>query len=322
MNIVEHKKMALMLIKEVLEKYSDPQHPMTQASIISKLRSMGLVLERKALGRNIELLKQAGCDIESTKKGSYINTRLFEDVELKYLVDAVLSAEYLPQNHSMDLIDKLASLSSVYFKKNIESVKQIGVLNKTDNKSIFYTIDLLLEAIREKKSVRFCFNRYNRELKLEPKKTHDIMPYQLILKKHQYYLIGFADGEEAFRSFRIDRITNIEIMDSYTGAGVTDASPLDYKALASSPYLFMDKPENVILETDESVLDQIIDWFGRENIIVTGSESKCRVSIKCSLKAMEYWAMQYLNSVEVISPDSLRSRIRENLRSGFEKYDS
>jgi len=35
---------------------------------------------------------------------------------------------------------------------------------------------------------------------------------------------------------------------------------------------------------------------------------------------MEYWAMQYLNNVEIVSPDSLRKRIVENISKAKEKY--
>lgn len=36
---------------------------------------------------------------------------------------------------------------------------------------------------------------------------------------------------------------------------------------------------------------------------------------------MEYWAMQYLNFVEILSPASLRSRIAANLEAARQKYN-
>lgn len=35
---------------------------------------------------------------------------------------------------------------------------------------------------------------------------------------------------------------------------------------------------------------------------------------------MEYWAMQYLNAVEILSPKELRERIKKNVRVANEKY--
>jgi len=51
-------------------------------------------------------------------------------------------------------------------------------------------------------------------------------------------------------------------------------------------------------------------------------EDKLKVTVKASPNAMEYWAMQYLNSVEIISPIELRNRIKENLKSAIEKYNN
>lgn len=325
MENTKYKKIAPIMILAILEKYSDPEHPITHEQIISYLRKENFTIERKALGRNLELLREYGKDIISTRKGSYIETRLFEDVELKYLIDSVLSAEYLPEKHSKDLIEKLASLSSVYFKKKIENVySDIGVLNKSDNKSIFYTIDTISEAINNMNKVSFSFNKYNKDLKLVSSKQHTVIPMKLILKKHQYYLIAISIEDESTRTFRIDRITDINITDKLNYAErsmLNDGKErLDLKALSSTPYLFIDEPKNVVLDADESALDQIVDWFGRENILVREIGEKCRISVKTSLRAMEYWAMQYLNSVEIISPQTLRDRIKENLRKGIEKY--
>ena len=44
------------------------------------------------------------------------------------------------------------------------------------------------------------------------------------------------------------------------------------------------------------------------------------MSLLASPTAMEYWALQYVKSVEVIAPKSLRERIKETLDSGVKKY--
>jgi len=42
---------------------------------------------------------------------------------------------------------------------------------------------------------------------------------------------------------------------------------------------------------------------------------------EASPNAMEYWAMQYLNFVEILSPVSLRERIAANLEAATGKYN-
>ena len=45
------------------------------------------------------------------------------------------------------------------------------------------------------------------------------------------------------------------------------------------------------------------------------------ITVNVSLDAMEYWAMQYLNNVEILSPGSLRKRIAKNVQKATEKYE-
>ena len=45
------------------------------------------------------------------------------------------------------------------------------------------------------------------------------------------------------------------------------------------------------------------------------------MSLLASPSAMEYWALQYVKSVEVISPKSLRERIKETLANGVKMYE-
>lgn len=77
MNNFEPKKLALIRILDILKFCSDVDHPLTQEEIIDYLESdYGIVIERKAVGRNISLLKEAGIEIESDKRGTYFNGQL------------------------------------------------------------------------------------------------------------------------------------------------------------------------------------------------------------------------------------------------------
>ena len=61
MNSLEPTKLALVRILQILEQYSDFDHPLKQQDIIDYLdKDYGIVIERKAVGRNLSLLKRAG----------------------------------------------------------------------------------------------------------------------------------------------------------------------------------------------------------------------------------------------------------------------
>ena len=76
MESFEPKKLALIRIWQILKEYSDHKHPMTQEDIARHLESdYGIAIERKAVSRNISLLKEAGVGIESCRAGCYIDYR-------------------------------------------------------------------------------------------------------------------------------------------------------------------------------------------------------------------------------------------------------
>lgn len=124
--------------------------------------------------------------------------------------------------------------------------------------------------------------------------------------------------------YRLDRITNIELLDE----PATDLrsiegyqNGIDYRRFSSAlPYMFSDEPQTIRFIIDgEWMIDQIVDWFGYD-FSIENKDSKIIVTVHASPYAMEYWAMQYLNYVEIISPSSLREQIITNLKNASSKY--
>ena len=93
---MEPKKLAILRIWQILLEHSDYNHPLTQEDIIKHLdEDYGIEMERKAIGKNIIALRDAGIDIGSRRAGSYIDSREFEDSELKLLIDGVLQSKHI-----------------------------------------------------------------------------------------------------------------------------------------------------------------------------------------------------------------------------------
>ena len=324
MNSLEPKKLALLRILQILEQYSDIDHPLKQEDIARYLdRDFGIVIERKAIGRNILLLKDAGYDILSDRRGCYLVSREFEDSELRLLIDGVLASRYITAKHSKELIERLCSLSNKYFRSHVKNIWSVNEWSKTDNQALFYNIEIVDAAIEQGKQIAFWYNKYGADKKLHKTSDHRATPYQMVLRNQRYYLIACNEKWKNLGHYRLDRITDIRLTDepatplrSLPG----HESGIDYKEYATSlPYMFTDKPERVEFLADPAIIDQIVDWFG-DNARIEQSGDKLKVSVKVSPMAMEYWAMQYLNFVEILSPVSLRSRIAANLEAARGKY--
>ena len=333
----EAKKLLIIRILQILEYYSDVNHPLTQEDIIKKLYDdYGIEAERKAIGRNIALLQDmferesmnrtaTAIVIESDKrKGTFLDKRLFEDSELRLLIDGVLASKHISEKYSKDLIEKLSMLSNKYFKSNVKHVYTIKDWDKTENKALFYNIDMVDEAIEQCKQISFDYNKYGADKKLSKTLSYKASPYQLVLHNQHYYLVFFNEKWKKICHFRLDKITNIDITEkpltplrSLKGY----ENGLDYKKYATSlPYMFTDEPERITFICEARIIDQVVDWFGKNISIKDIGGKKYEVIVSSSPKAMEYWAMQYLNYVEVKTPIELREKIKSNMQKAEEKY--
>ena len=158
MDSLEPKKLALIRIWQILKDYSDDRHPLTQEHIANLLeQDYGIILERKAISRNISLLKEAGADIESQKGGCYLALRDFEDAELRMLIDGILSSKHITAKHSRDLIDRICALSNRYFKANIRNIHSVNDWSKTDNQAIFFNIEQIDTAIEQGRQLHYDY---------------------------------------------------------------------------------------------------------------------------------------------------------------------
>ena len=326
MGSFEPKKLALIRIWQILKENSDYDHPMTQEDIATKLENeYGIVIERKAISRNISLLKESGVEIESRRAGSYLDRRDFEDSELHMLIDGVLSSKHITARHSKDLIDRICSLSNKYFRSSVKHIHSVNDWSKTDNQALFYNIELIDAAIEEGQQIHYDYNKYGIDKKLHKTSQQYVSPYLMILHNQRYYLMAYSEYWHNMVFHRLDRITNMTIIDR-------KATPIknvpgyengiNYKELSSTmPYMYSDQPEHIDFISDEGIIDQIVDWFGNDvRIMKSNDEGKVRVSVKASPTAMEFWAMQYINHVEILSPEPLRIRMREVLNNGLKKY--
>ncbi|MBQ1334025.1 MAG: WYL domain-containing protein [Clostridia bacterium] len=325
METLEPKKLALIRILQIFQKHSDCDHPLTHEDIAGYLdREYGITLERKSIGRNISLLKEAGFEIESRRAGSYLEAREFTDAELRILIDGVLSSKHISARYSKELISKLCALSSKYFRSHVKHIYSVGEWDKTENQSLFYNIELIDEAIEQNRQIRFDYNRYGADKKLHKSRTHYVSPYQLILHNQRYYLMARNEYWGNMAYYRLDRITNMTVTkNALTPVKQVEGyeKGIDYKLLSTAlPYMYTDRPERVEFVAGEHLIDQIIDWFGKDVRISKRDDGNVTVSVIASPMAMEHWAMQYAGYVTVTSPAKLSDRVKSRLKEASEKY--
>ncbi len=325
------KKLYIVQILDILKNYSDIDHPLLQRDIIEHMKKdYDVECERKAIGRNIENLKDVGYDIEYNN-GYYLVERDFEESELRFLVDSILASRFIPVGQAKTLINKLTEQSNIYFKDKVKHISNITNMDHQETNEMFYTIDILSEAIALKKQVKFFYRKYNLDKKLINTSIdkHLVNPYQIILANGKYYLIGNVDKYNNVTHFRVERIWDIE-METSMRKDPKQVNELKNgfdlpKHMLEHIYMFSGESIPVTLRIDNEVIGDIIDWLGTEIDIIEEEDGKhSRVMFKANQNAMKYWAMQFGERVVVLKPESLRQQVKDlilNIKKNYFEED-
>lgn len=344
------KKIIILYILQILRKYTDADHTMTQQQIADKLLSeYGIEVNRATVRRNLTDLIDAGYDImydevirthvdkkTGEKEENVIYTNLyyehdFTESELHMLIDGLLFSRSVPYKPRKELIDKLGKLSSSYFNQRMNHVRCMSA-DAPQNPELFLNIDVLDDAIEAGKQVRITYGYYGTDLKLHKTKNEDgtekrqiLNPYQMVANEGRYYLICNNDKYDNVANYRIDRIMNIEILDSPVKPknqvqGLEDGLNLS-EYLYQNLNMFTSPPEDVEFIIQKNNVHLVIDFFGKHVKFFDRPDGTVSCRLKVSRDAMKHWAAEHAAIVKVVSPEGLVEEIRDEIRKANELYE-
>jgi len=321
-----NKKMLNMLILEILQKYSDENHALTQQEIIRLLQqNYAMECDRRSVKNNVLSLQEMGYDI-SMEKGYRLMSRDFDDSELRILIDSVLFSKSISTRQAKGLIEKLRDHASNYFNAKVSHVCNLPDLPRTVNKQAMYALDTINDAISEKRKISFVYNEMGTDFKLHPtrEEPYIVNPYQIVANNGRFYIIANYDKYDNIIHFRVDKMTNVRILDEKAKPmkqipELKDGLSLP-KHMAEHMYMFSGESVQVKLETTEDMMQELVDWFGNDFRVEKAGDGKIRARVTCNAKAMRFWALQYGPYVEVLEPKEIRDKLSEDIKAMAEKY--
>ncbi len=330
MLMIENKKASILLILKVLEEYSDEDHFLTQQDIIDKVDELyGIELERKSVAFSISLLQELDYDINKSPRGGYaLLSRSFDNSEIRYIVDSLFSSKSISGKQAAELSKKLNSCLSKYQRKDYNFIYKSNEINRTENKELFYTLELIEEAKRRGKRVSFQYLTFDENGKPYTKMDgfrYIVSPYYSANSGGRYFLIcNYREKYRAITWFRIDYMVNPKIEEGWpikpieSLKGVKNFDIADY--LNDNIYLLDGEVIKATLEIENpNYVQFVIDWFGR-NARTYKKEGKLYADIKCNESALFYWYMQYSECVTIVSPQSLIDRVKKEAERILSKY--
>ena len=326
------QKLRLLYIIDILSKYSDEEHPLSATQIMDYLREdYGIDCERKTVYDCIECLNEYGYEIikSQSPRGYFMTPYYFEPAELRLLIDAVQSADFISAKKTKLLVKKFSSFASEYQYKRIEKQVYIDNRNKCANENLFILIDIISSAILARKQIEVIYRRrkiVDGKTARYEEKTMIINPYALIWADDHYYLVGNYSKYDNLIHLRIDRLKSVMVLETYS-RHFSEVSPYqtsfdiaDYSNKHLSMFSGDIKPVEMIC--NNMMIEDFVDQFGEkvsmkpydnENFI-----AKVDVAVTDGLVA---WIMQYGNKIKVKSPKELKNMIIDKTNSILALYN-
>ncbi|MGM8212222.1 helix-turn-helix transcriptional regulator [Virgibacillus sp. W0430] len=349
----------ILALLKILQIHSDEEHPLTQKEIIEILENDYLIdVDRKTVKDNMERLirfseqsgeKNIGYDIKERKTTNketseetitkvftnFYYEHAFTQSELRLIIDSLLFSKYIPDNQRKELIIKLENLTSNYFDSKSKHILSLSD-SYLKNNQLFYNIAILDEAISKNVKVTFNYNNFNvdenAKLIFEPRKNEDgspkeyiINPYQMVAADGRYYLICNNDRFDNISHYRVDRITNIGLLETNRKSFKAisgDKHGLDLKKYMDEHiYMFSGESVRVSLRLKKYALNEFIGFFNPENIRFSDqTEDEVTARVRVNQMAMRNWALRYALQVKVLSPKSLVEEIRSDIEQAWKNY--
>lgn len=301
-------KARLIILAQMFYEHTDEDNPMTGLEILEYLKEHDVPANEKTLRGDIKLLQDLGLDIVkivSRPNLFYWGERQFELPELKLLVDAVASSRFITKKKSNALGKKLAQLTSENQRKALRRHIQATNRVKSENESIYYSVNAVNEAISRRKKIRFQYTEFGPDLKETMRgdgEIYELSPYALLWNEDFYYVVGWSDKHNNVSVFRVDRLYHPEILDEKAVKRPDGFNLDDY----STPIFDMfegSERVTVELEVENELAKYIVDRFGTHLETKKVSEDRFAVMVEVSLSPTFYaWVFQFEGGIRILSP--------------------
>lgn len=324
----ENQKLKLLYLAKIFLEETDEKHGLSRQDIIRKLEAYGVHAERKTLYQDFEQLRLFGFDLASSHEGNdwryHLVSRDFELAELKLLVDCVQSAKFITEKKSRELIKKLEGLVSTHEARQLQRQVLISGRVKTMNESIYYSVDEIHSAINSDVQIRFQYFQWN--VKKEMELRHDgayycISPWALVWNDQYYYMIGYDADTRKLKHYRVDKMLHLSASDQKR-EGREQMKSFDLSAYSKQLFgMFSGEQMMVTLEAQNHMAGILIDRFGKDIILIPGSDGLFTAHLKVAVSPQFIgWAVSLGDAARITGPDSVVELMRQEVRRLARQY--
>lgn len=317
-----NQKLKLLTLLRILEQSTDSEQGLSMPQIIERLEEEGIPAERKSIYRDINVLREAGFNVVKLPKRPVEYALLRSDLVLSdvmMLIDVVQSSRFLTDRKSNQLVRSLKELASERERKLLDKRVHVQGRIKNQTESVFRNVDIIHEALQQKRKVEFLYFSYGTNLKRTPRREgrrYVLTPVRVAYVDGNYYLAAYSDKYEDISTYRIDRMELLQLSDEPATrcAAIANYAFDDFEHQSFG--MFDGDPEVVTLRVSDRFMDVIVDRFGRDvELIKSGSDfAEVRVKVRKSPQFFG-WLAGLNGGVSIKTPKRLNTEYKDWLKS-------
>jgi predicted DNA-binding transcriptional regulator YafY len=293
-------------VTNLLALLLETRQPLTMTQIVGSLEGQyprSATAQRATFERDKALLRELGVPIKSQVLGGA------EAGQTAYWVDR---RDYELQ--ALDLTDDERHALQVAAAAVRSNDAQFGLLklggSVTGQPTLrldMPTLDALPElhrAARGRHEVTFDYRE-------SPRRVH---PYALLLRAGSWYLIGVDPDKQAMRTFRVDRMSAIGVVEPAhaferpAGFDPRQELPLDPKEIGGDA--------TAVVRVDPEAAERAVAGLGPASVLERRADGSVDVRVPCANpEAFRAWLFDLDHQAVVISPDHVRAAVMDWLRS-------
>jgi predicted DNA-binding transcriptional regulator YafY len=311
----KNQKFKLYRLAQIMLEQTDEEHYITMPEIKEKLEEYEVTADRKSIYNDLKDLEKLGIEVEGepvrNRYHYHVVERPFELPELKLLVDAVQSSRFITTKKSRELIRKLEQIAGKNDAGKLQRQVYVAGRVKTENESIYYSIDAIHRAIQENKQISFVYLDWNLKKQLVPRPNGNkcVSPWALIWREENYYLAAYDSEDRVIKHYRVDKMGQAEVTD-LPREGVEQFSQIDVTSYTNQTFgMFAGEESVVTMEFPVRLTGVVLDRFGRETDIRPMSEEVFRIRAKVAVSGQFFgWLAGIGQGARIVAPEAVQKR--------------
>lgn len=288
-----------------------------EAVTISSLMD-DLEMSKRTIYRYIQTLQVAGFPIGYDKdRGLYAFDPGYSLKKLNLNIDEVLAfalAKKLLASFGTGMEKSLNAIEEKISKKHTNLPKHIILAADTPATESNMFLATIHQAITNYQTLEIKYDALHSQEVSQRK----VNPYYLFFKEGFWYMRGYCHESQAFRTFALDRIISIKVLDKhFLPKGISPESEL-----SESFGAWLDgEPTEVALIFDPEVKAQVLrkKWHKSQEVLeLKNGQVEMKFVVK-GTGGIKKWIYQWIPHVDVKTPEELKDEMRNDLQQSLKK---